>query len=75
DLATRLAARLGAPAPRFVGREAATALLSHAGRQWALMGRPSVPLDRLVEWTADWLARGGRTLGKPTRFQVRTGEF
>ena len=75
DLATRLAARLGAPPPRFVGREAPTALLSHAGRQWALMGRPSVPLDRLVEWTADWLARGGRTLGKPTLFQVRTGEF
>jgi nucleoside-diphosphate-sugar epimerase len=75
DLAARLAARLGARPPRFVGSEAATVLLSDASRLWALAGRPAVPLGRLVEWTADWLARGGRTLGKPTHFQVRTGEF
>jgi hypothetical protein len=34
-----------------------------------------VPLLRMVDWVADWVARGGRTLGKPTRFEVRDGRF
>jgi hypothetical protein len=28
-----------------------------------------------MHWIADWTRRGGRTLGKPTHFQVRDGKF
>ena len=74
-LATRLAELLGAPAPVFVGEEAQTALLSNCSRHHALFGYPSVPLGRLLEWTAAWITRGGRVLNKPTGFQKRDGTF
>jgi hypothetical protein len=61
--------------PAFAGTEAAEALLSNAAQAFALFGYPRVPLDRLVQWTADWVSRGGRALGKPTKFEVRDGRF
>jgi hypothetical protein len=30
---------------------------------------------QLIEWTADWVRRGGATLGKPTHFESRDGSF
>jgi hypothetical protein len=41
----------------------------------ALFGPPSVSPETLISWTADWLERGGRLLGKPTHFEERTGRF
>ena len=35
----------------------------------------SVPLARLVDWTADWVARGQPSLCKPTGYGKRDGEF
>ena len=75
DVATRLAALLRAPSPVFVGTEAPTALLSNAARASSLFGPPSVPLDRLLEWTASWLRSGGSLLDKPTGFEKRDGRF
>jgi nucleoside-diphosphate-sugar epimerase len=60
---------------RFTGVEASDALLSNGARGWSLLGEPSVPVTRLVEWTADWLARGGPVSGKPTKFESRAGRF
>jgi hypothetical protein len=62
-------------APVFTGEEVDTALLSDASKARALFGAPSVPLDRLLDWVAEWLQQGGRTLGKPTHFEVRDGRF
>jgi nucleoside-diphosphate-sugar epimerase len=74
-LAHRMAELLEAPAPRIVGQESETSLLSNCSKQHGLFGYPSVTLDRLMRWTAEWLKRGGRTLGKPTKFQARDGKF
>ncbi len=57
------------------GREAPDAILSNGGRGWALLGRPRVDAARLIAWTADWVARGGESLGKPTHFESRGGEY
>ena len=62
-------------APVFSGQEADTALLSDASRAHALFGTPSVPLDRLIDWVAQWLRQGGCTLGKPTHFEARDGKY
>jgi nucleoside-diphosphate-sugar epimerase len=59
----------------FAGREAETALLSKPARLFARLGEPSVPFEKVLGWTADWVVQGGKTLGKPTHFEVRDGNF
>jgi nucleoside-diphosphate-sugar epimerase len=74
ELAHAFAERLGTEAT-VVGQEAPTALLSDASRALALFGPPTVGLETLVAWQADWLARGMPTLAKPTGFERRDGSF
>lgn len=59
----------------FTGEEAPDALLSNGQRGYELLGRPRVTPDQMIRWIADWQRRGGPTLGKPTKFQVRDGKF
>jgi nucleoside-diphosphate-sugar epimerase len=61
--------------PRFAGEEGTDALLSDTARAQALFGRPSVDGATLIAWVADWLGRGGATLGKATHFERRDGAF
>ena len=74
DLARELAKRLDRPVT-LTGAESPDALLSDATRMQALLGDPLLPLDTLLDWVADWVARGGRLLGKPTKFEKRDGKF
>lgn len=59
----------------FTGREAEDALLSNGARGWTLFGQPRVDIRQVIEWTADWVARGGVSLDKPTHFESRDGRF
>ena len=61
--------------PVFEGEERTTALLNNAAQSFRLFGYPSVSVDQLIEWTAQWIGAGGRTLGKPTHFEARDGKF
>jgi hypothetical protein len=74
DLAQALASRLGRSA-QLTGIEAADALLSDSTRMRTLLDDPLMPLDTLLDWVADWVSRGGRLLGKPTKFERRDGRF
>ena len=67
--------RLLGVAPRFEGVESASALFVDCGRMARLVGKPMTPLETVLGWTADWLRRGGRTLDKPTHFEVRDGKY
>jgi nucleoside-diphosphate-sugar epimerase len=60
---------------RFTGSEAGDALLSSGTRGWRLLGTPRVNAWQLLEWTVDWVRRGGASLGKPTHFESRAGRF
>ncbi len=73
-LAGELARRLGKPLATR-GQEAPTALLSDTTEAQALFGPPAVPLDRMLDWVADWVARDMPSLNKPTKFEVRDGRF
>jgi nucleoside-diphosphate-sugar epimerase len=59
----------------FAGAEAETALLSNTARAVELFGPPRVTAAQLLEWVAGWVEQGGRSLGKPTHFESRTGRF
>ena len=58
-----------------MGEEGPTALLSDASRYGDLLGPPRVPVEAVIDLVADWVRRGGPTLGKPTKFEVQDGRF
>lgn len=74
DVAQRLAARLGRE-PRFTGVEADSAIVCDTSLSQQLFGPPEVELDQALDWVADWVQRGGASLGKPTHFEDRRGRF
>lgn len=74
DVCLALGARMGRDVT-FTGIEARDALLSNGARGWADLGSPPIDLAQLIDWTADWVARGGASLGKPTHFESRDGRF
>lgn len=74
DIAEQFGERFGRPAV-FEGTEAPDALLNDARQTLSRFGPPRVSPERLIGWIADWLQRGGPTLGKPTKFEVRDGAF
>ena len=61
--------------PSFVGSEARTAWLSNAAKSHSMFGQPKVSVQSMIEWIADWIKAGGETLGKPTHFQTRDGNY
>ena len=67
--------RLMGKKPRLVGTEAATGWLNDASRMTREFGPPRVPLERMIEWTADWVAHDRESLGKPTHYEVRDGRY
>ena len=73
-LAESFGQRLG-KRPLFIGSEAAEAWLVNTTEATRLFGHPSVPLAKLVDWTADWVGRGMPSLGKDTHYDIRDGKF
>jgi len=74
DVAEGLGRRLGV-APVFTGVEAPTAWLVDCTQANSLFGAPQVTLDTMLDWTADWVSRGGESLGKPTHYEARDGLY
>jgi nucleoside-diphosphate-sugar epimerase len=74
SLCEELARHLGKE-PTFIGSESPSAYLNNATLCHDLFGYPTVSIPQLLAWTADWVKRGGDTLGKPTHFETRDGKF
>ncbi len=61
--------------PKFEGREGSTSWINNASKAFAELGTPPTSLDTMLGWTASWVESGGRSLGKPTHFEVRDGKY
>lgn len=59
----------------FEGEENGLGYLNNAQQANALFGNPRVPLGKIIEWTADWVGRGGSNLAKPTHFETQDGKY
>jgi nucleoside-diphosphate-sugar epimerase len=73
-IARRFGERFGVE-PVIEGTESDTALLSNAARCHKLFGYPSVTIEQMIEWVAEWIGMGGATHSKPTLFETRDGRF
>jgi len=74
DLGEQFGRILGKPV-RFTGSESATAFLTNAKPGLETLGPLRIAAPQLIEWIADWVARGGKSLGKPTHFESRDGRY
>jgi len=59
----------------FCDEPSDTALISNTGKMAELFGYPSVSLETMIKWQAEWIISGGRSLGKPTHFEEKKGDF
>jgi nucleoside-diphosphate-sugar epimerase len=73
-LAEEFARRFGRTA-KLSGREAPSGWLNNAARMVREFGPPKVGIERMLDWTADWLLAGMPSHGKPTHYEVRDGRF
>lgn len=67
--------RLLGKTPVLAGTEARSGWVTNTRRMQAEFGMPSVPLARMIEWTAEWVSRAMPSLGKPTHYEVRDGRY
>ena len=74
EIATEFGKHFGLK-PEFVGTESKTALLNDAGLAFDLFGKPKVPVEKMIEWTANWIRTGNRLFNKPTHFETRDGKY
>ncbi|MBD3385482.1 NAD-dependent epimerase/dehydratase family protein [candidate division KSB1 bacterium] len=58
-----------------VGEEEETALLNDASQAFSLFGYPSVSLNEMIHWIADWLKNKQTLYDKPTHYETRNGQF
>ncbi len=73
-----VAARFGELMSRqatIIGSESPDALINDGRMAHEIFNKPSVTADDMMRWIADWISRGGESLGKPTHFEARDGKF
>ena len=74
QMAERLGEELGRE-PIFQGEEGDTALLGEGSRLFDEFGPAGTDIDEVIRWMANWTRSSGRSLGKPTKYDSRKGEF
>ena len=73
-IAEQFGQRLGKK-PVFKGSEAPDAWLVNVSESIRLLGAPRVTMDRMIDWTADWVSRDMASLNKPTHYEARDGKY
>ncbi len=74
EVAEGFGERLGRK-PIFGGEEMDTSCLGDARLSHRLFGSPTIGVEQLMDWVANWVQVGGEYLGKPTHFERRDGQY
>jgi len=74
SLAEQIGRTLGRK-PKFVSREAPSALLSDVSYCLSTFGLPHTTLEQMVSMITRWVTAGKKTLNKPTKYDIRDGKF
>ncbi len=71
-----LAVKLGRK-PSFINedKEGNPSYLGNPAKSFSLFGYPRVCLHEMVEMVAEWVGKGGSSLGKPTHFEQTDGKY
>lgn len=60
---------------QFEGEPGPANYLTNTTKSIGLFGYPTVPLDTMIKWTAEWIQKGGYSLGIPTHYEVSDGTY
>lgn len=74
DVALQIGELMSKPVS-FSGEPGTLSYLSDSTKATKLFGEPSVTAQDLIRWQAHWVMNGGRSLNKPTHFEVSNGDF
>lgn len=74
EIAGKLSELMGIE-PVFTNTESETALLGNSTRLYRDFGKPATKPETIIQWVANWVMNEGQTLGKPTKYELRTGKF
>ena len=61
--------------PSFTGTPGETAYLENSCKAISLLGYPSVSLETMIEYQAQWIKDGGKYINKPTHFEEKKGVY
>lgn len=61
--------------PIFHGLESPTSLLGDTRLLYNRFDPPDTSIDQIISWAAHWVSIDGRSLGKPTKYESRSGSF
>jgi len=67
--------RLFEKEPIIAGEENGLGYLNDATEANKLLGNPTVPLGKVIEWIAHWVKIGGENSGKETHFETQDGKY
>ena len=59
----------------FTDMPSDTAFVANSQKTMHTFGYPQIDLDTMLKWQAEWILAGGRSLNKPTHYEVRDGQY
>ena len=74
EVAKRIGELMNKPV-RFATTSGDLSYLNDSTRSTELFGDASVTTEQLIRWQAHWVMIGGRSLDKPTHFEVSDGDY
>lgn len=60
---------------KIEGEELPDAFLANTCKMSELFGYPKTTLGQMIQWQAEWIMQGQKTLNKPTHFEERKGVY